>query len=212
MVLSDFGGGTWPALDAAREIRAAFPSVPILLLATDSSESSAIAALKIGVNDYLRHPVTPEQILESVAALLAPAAAPSGLDGNHRMVGESDAIRSAFAHATKVARTNSTVLIIGGNGHGQGSGCRADSCHEPSPKMSLRRTELRGDSGQPPRKRTVRERARRLHRSGYRLRRQAEARRRRHGAVRRNRRFDANHAAMATPSPVTVPPARAGAQ
>jgi len=132
VVLSDFGGGTWPALDAAREIRAAFPSVPILLLATDSSESSAIAALKIGVNDYLRHPVTPEQILESVAALLAPAAAPSGLDGNHRMVGESDAIRSAFAHATKVARTNSTVLIMGETGTGKD--LAAELIHAMSPR------------------------------------------------------------------------------
>jgi len=132
VVLSDFGGGTWPALDAAREIRAAFPSVPILLLATDSSESSAIAALKIGVNDYLRHPVTPEQILESVAALLAPAAAPSGLDGNHRMVGESDAIRSAFAYATKVARTNSTVLIMGETGTGKD--LAAELIHAMSPR------------------------------------------------------------------------------
>ena len=119
VVVSDLGGGAGAQLDAARKVRAVSPSVPILLLATDSSESCAIAALRIGINEYVKLPATADQILEAVAGLLTPTAASSSSGRNHQLVGDSPAVRSVFAYATQVAQTNSTMLITGETGTGK---------------------------------------------------------------------------------------------
>src|SRR5437016_2611141 len=50
IVLSEIAGGTSAALEAARKLKAIAPSIPIILIAMDSCENSAISALKIGIN------------------------------------------------------------------------------------------------------------------------------------------------------------------
>jgi DNA-binding NtrC family response regulator len=119
VILSEFGGGVWAALEAVRKIRTVSAAVTIVVIATDSSESSAIAALKLGVNDYLRHPVTEGQVLDVVMRLITPKVASAvDLDGK-RIIGESGSIRSLVSYASKLAATNSSVLITGETGTGK---------------------------------------------------------------------------------------------
>src|SRR4029077_15301986 len=40
VVLSDIAGGTWAAIESAAALKRAFPSAPIVLIATDSSEAT----------------------------------------------------------------------------------------------------------------------------------------------------------------------------
>jgi DNA-binding NtrC family response regulator len=117
VVLGDIGGGIPAALELARRIRIAFPVVPILLIATESSEATAVAALRLGIDDYLKHPVSAEELLNAVVRLLGP---PQTVTGNGRkIVGDTAAIRSVFAYASSLAQTKSTVLITGETGTGK---------------------------------------------------------------------------------------------
>jgi DNA-binding NtrC family response regulator len=130
IVLGDPGGGTWAALESARRIRTISATVPLVLIATDSSEATAIAALKIGVNDYLKHPASPEQVLGAVARLLGPHT--NQAESTRQLVGDTQLVRALFAYASSVAQTNSTVLITGETGTGKD--LLAELIHSMSPR------------------------------------------------------------------------------
>ncbi len=119
VMLGDPGGGTPAAIELARRIRTASATVPILLIATESSEAAVVSALRLGVNDYLKQPVSPEALLDSVVRLLGLPARPAVPVGPRRIVGDTPAIRSVFAYAESVAQTKSTVLITGETGTGK---------------------------------------------------------------------------------------------
>ncbi len=120
IVLSDSKGGTWAAIESACKLKRMLPAAPIVLIATDSSEATAIAALRAGVNDYLKSPVTSAQLLGAIDRCLRPISeTAAGASGVRRFVGESVAIRSVLAYASKVAATNSNVLLTGETGTGK---------------------------------------------------------------------------------------------
>jgi len=118
VVLSDFGEGTPAAIEAARKVRAVFPSVPIILIARESSEENAIAALRAGVNDYLKCPLTADQFSQAVTRLLG-TAGDAGGDAARRVIYESSAMRSVTDYASKLSLSSSTVLITGETGTGK---------------------------------------------------------------------------------------------
>jgi DNA-binding NtrC family response regulator len=120
VVLSDFAGGTWAAIESARKVKRMFPAAPIVLVATESSEAIAIAAIKVGVADYLKCPVTSVQVLDAIVRCMPRAPeAMRRASGVHRFIGESPQIRSVFSYASKVALTNSNVLLTGETGTGK---------------------------------------------------------------------------------------------
>src|SRR5262245_53213161 len=92
-------GSSRGGLRVVRLIRECDRAVPVVFLAVDGSEELAIGALRAGVNDYLKHPASPEKLLESVERCLgarsaAPPVANSGarvadLAESHRLIGDS---------------------------------------------------------------------------------------------------------------------------
>lgn len=120
VVLSDFGGGIWAAIEVAHKLRKTCPALPIILVAVESCEASAIAALKAGVSDYLKSPFSVEHFLSAISRLLgAPGSSATGTTGMRRLLYESAIMRSAVSYASKVALTRSTVLITGETGTGK---------------------------------------------------------------------------------------------
>src|SRR5262245_14176276 len=54
------------SLEVAQAIRRSNRQIPIILITASSSEDLAIAALRAGINDYLRTPFSVEELNESV--------------------------------------------------------------------------------------------------------------------------------------------------
>ncbi len=60
-----------PRLSALRQVRCLFPSIPIVMLTKQHSEALAIWALRVQVWDYLVQPFQPQELVASIATLLA---------------------------------------------------------------------------------------------------------------------------------------------
>ena len=124
-------------VEVVEQIRLWDRRVPLILLATHSSEELAIAALRAGVTDYFKQPFSWGEVALRVRHCLAnrlPAqcltsSAPtggsirstigSGLRGGKWMIGESLVMQEIRAYIGKVAATDSNLLITGETGTGK---------------------------------------------------------------------------------------------
>jgi len=64
------------SLSALRQAKHSFPAIPIIMLTEQHSEALAVWALRIRVRDYLVKPLQPQELLTSVATVLAEKALP----------------------------------------------------------------------------------------------------------------------------------------
>jgi DNA-binding NtrC family response regulator len=115
-------------LELSRRIKRRDLRQPIILITSHSSEEMAVEALRIGVSDYLKLPVSPQDLVSSInRCLVLPqfisdaelvGTAPD-LASETRMVGRSSSIVGITAFLRKVAMTDCTVLIAGETGTGK---------------------------------------------------------------------------------------------
>lgn len=116
-------------LELAHEIRRVDPQVLLILLAEDSSEQLAIAALRAGFSDYFRKPRELSQAVASIASRLRrhrdessgsadPPPATSLVNGD-RLIACSTAMQEVRSYLASVAATDSVVLITGETGTGK---------------------------------------------------------------------------------------------
>ena len=89
--------------------------LPIVLATMRGSEELAVEALRMGVANYVRLPVTPHELGEAIAAVALDETATYA----DRMLGESEAMQSVKAYLQRVARCSSNVLITGETGTGK---------------------------------------------------------------------------------------------
>ena len=115
---------SWDTLAAARQIRQLDQQIPLIVVFCQSSEEQAIAALRTGVNDYFKPPVTCATLVASIkhhlikpklpASPLAVASAPE-----QPMVSGCPSMEEIKTYLLKVAVTDSNVLITGETGTGK---------------------------------------------------------------------------------------------
>lgn len=107
------------------QCRRAHPSVPVILVTPGGSEELAIAALRLGVRDYLRLPVSPDVLSAALdrclrgkmPGIMAPEAT---IDRQTRvMVGSSEILTQVKTYMTRVAASDCTVLVTGETGTGK---------------------------------------------------------------------------------------------
>jgi DNA-binding NtrC family response regulator len=133
--------------DVVRQALGIYPDAVIVVVTGAGSIASAVECVKLGAYDFLSKPfdinllsdliknaiqAREERVMRlarGTGALLWPAAAQQA----ENMIGESDPMREVFEMIETVARTNSTVLIIGETGTGKELVARA--VHRRSRRM-----------------------------------------------------------------------------
>lgn len=131
-------------LDLVAAIREERDDLEIIVITGYSSIESAVTALKRGAFDYLAKPFTPDELRVRAAAALAhlrereplSTAAPGRLP----MIATSRLMREVHALVTRVAPTDTTVLVVGESGTGKellATGIHAASRRRDRPMVSL---------------------------------------------------------------------------
>src|SRR4029079_15764511 len=109
--------------------------VPILMLSGFGTVESAVRALHLGADDFLKKPGAPKGLSSRIAVLLAPRPLPEAAPANPAgMVGRSPAMRETIASIRRVAAGDTTVLITGATGTGKELAARA--VHDLSPRRA----------------------------------------------------------------------------
>ncbi len=140
IIISSYKEGTCDGLDSVAEIRRHHRQIPIILITRYSSEARAIAALRAGVSDYLKLPLSYQELLASIKRHLSHAL-PQYSQGcetrrsepqtDHGLIGNSPLMQQIRAYLRKVAATDSTVLITGETGTGKELAAKMIHRHSP---------------------------------------------------------------------------------
>ena len=110
-------------------IRERYPQLPVLLMTAHGAVERAVDAMRCGAADYLVKPFEPKALLELVARHAKGQWASSDKQGP---VAVEPASQQLLALATRVAQSDSTVLITGESGTGKE--VLAQFIHQQSPR------------------------------------------------------------------------------
>jgi two-component system response regulator HydG len=133
MVLLDLRMEGRTGLSVLEELRQAGNDVPVLMLTGFATVDSAVAALKLGADDYLTKPCDNALLRSKIKAILARREPVLGA-GASRIVGAGAKMREVKRAIARVAPTESTVLLRGATGTGKE--LIAHAIHEESPRRS----------------------------------------------------------------------------
>src|SRR5574341_2372732 len=129
LVLTDVRMPGMDGLEALTRIKAMHPDLPVVLLTAHGTIDSAVEAMKLGAFDYLTKPVDREQLRSTVKKALEVGA----LARENRylrqvvaarfsfasMIAGSRAMRAVTDTASRVAQSDTTVLLDGESGTGK---------------------------------------------------------------------------------------------
>jgi DNA-binding NtrC family response regulator len=121
VILAPAGIDSSRALEVAKGIRQVDRRVSLLFVTSGSSEQLAIDALRAGVTDYLKQPLSAGELEDALrrCRLLHPGYSLGKAAETGFMVGESLAIRQVKNYISKIGLMNSNVLITGETGTGK---------------------------------------------------------------------------------------------
>jgi DNA-binding NtrC family response regulator len=137
-VISNASLPSGPGIDLVSRLAAA-----IILIADNGSVRQAVAAMKRGAADYLVRPFDPDELIAAIERLAATSVALSADPATnvfYPMIGKCPAMLELFDRITKIAPTETTVLIQGESGTGKELVARAlhaSSSRQQAPMISL---------------------------------------------------------------------------
>jgi two-component system response regulator FlrC len=114
LVVSDVRMMPMDGITLLKEIRSRYPHLPVVLMTAFADVDRAVEAMRSGACDFLLKPFEPKALLEHVARYRLPEA----LDDD-RVIAQDPASRNLFALATRVAQTDTTILLTGESGVGK---------------------------------------------------------------------------------------------
>jgi two-component system nitrogen regulation response regulator GlnG len=137
LVLSDVYMGDECVFDALPAMRAARPTLPVIVMSAQSTVSTALSAAGTGAYDYMPKPFDLDDLMAAVRRALS-----GGPDAKTRaqtskaekdqglpLIGRSPAMQEVYRVMARVAGTDLTVLIEGESGTGKERVARALHAH-----------------------------------------------------------------------------------
>jgi DNA-binding NtrC family response regulator len=127
-IISAIGKSFGNTIKVIKEIRKTHKSTPVIFIIGNSTESRAIAAIKAGVNDYFKLPFSCEAVAKSAKRFLTGISSklsfnretdPAYFKIDQGIIGECKQMREIKVYLSKVAKSESTVLITGETGTGK---------------------------------------------------------------------------------------------
>jgi two-component system response regulator FlrC len=112
MVISDLRMAPMDGLQLLTEIRNGYPGLPVLLMTAFGDVNKAVEAMRGGACDFMLKPFEPKTLLDQIARYAVPPRAEG-------IVASDPATSAALLLASRVARTDATVLLTGESGTGK---------------------------------------------------------------------------------------------
>jgi DNA-binding NtrC family response regulator len=120
VIICSSGDSSRNGLNTVAQIRRQDRGVPLFLITRNSSEARVIAALRAGITEYFKWPVSYEELIASINRNLSyHKRSLQETDIHEPMIGDGAAMREIKAYILKIATTDSTVLITGETGTGK---------------------------------------------------------------------------------------------
>ncbi len=145
--------GELDGIAALSRIRERWSELPVIMMSGRASLGDAVRATKLGAVNFLEKPLAPETVLLALGSALelrqtrrAARALRAELGRTGEMVGSSLAMVRVRETISRVAPTDSRVLISGESGTGKELVAAAIHEHSPRRDRPFRARELRGDS------------------------------------------------------------------
>ncbi len=123
LVLLDLKIGGVGGLEVLKSFKEQDPYVPVIVMTAYSTWDNALEAMRLGAYDFIKKPFEDNDLVrEVIARALAQRAMLSSSerkDAASEILGNSPAIRNVLDVVTRVAPTDSTVLVSGESGTGK---------------------------------------------------------------------------------------------
>ena len=128
LVITDLKMLPMDGLTLLKEIRAREPALPVLLMTAFGDVEKAVAAMRAGACDFLLKPFEPDVLLAHIERYAVPVVTPTD------MVAEDPRTRQVLGLASRVAKSEATVLLTGESGTGKEVFARY--IHQQSPRAA----------------------------------------------------------------------------
>jgi two-component system, response regulator FlrC len=112
MVISDLRMAPMDGLKLLGEIHGRYPGLPVMLMTAFGDVEKAVAAMRGGACDFMLKPFEPKALLDQIARYAIPPQAEG-------VIAEDPRTREILLLASRVARTDATVLLTGESGTGK---------------------------------------------------------------------------------------------
>lgn len=114
LIISDVNMGVMSGHDLLRKVKQDYPHIPMLLITAYASISESVQAMKEGAVDYLVKPFEPEVLIETVKKFVDVTSPVSD-----EPIAQAPSSRQLLQLASRVAQSESTVLLVGESGTGK---------------------------------------------------------------------------------------------
>lgn len=129
LIVSDVNMGEMSGHDLLKEVKSRYAHIQLLLITAYASISESVKAIREGAVDYLVKPFEPQSLVDVVRKYA----------GSHSVsmdepIAESESSKQLLQLSTRVAQSDSTVLLVGESGTGKE--VLARYIHEKSPRAN----------------------------------------------------------------------------
>ncbi len=114
MVISDVQMGGMSGLNLLKNIKQAWPELPVLIMTAYGTINDAVQAMKDGASNYMAKPFAPEVLLNLVNQYM-----PAQFSGDNQPIVSDARSIELLQLAKKVATTDASVMVLGPSGSGK---------------------------------------------------------------------------------------------